>query len=278
MKQYLDLMSEVLNTGIKKNDRTGVGTISKFGMKMEFDLSTGEFPLLTTKKMFIRGIIEELLWMIKGEGDVEELQAKNVHIWDEWKPKEGTDEFVPYPTMWRHYPKFEHIDEGTNLYLRDENGIDQLGEAIRLIREDPGSRRIIVDSWNADFSKDMVLTPCHCMYQFYVRDQFLDMQLIVRSNDIFLGMPFNIAQYSLLLMMVAQVTSKKPGILHYITGDTHLYSNHLEQAAEQLSRKPKALPRMIINSEVKNIEDFKYSDFTLLDYNPWPKISAPVAV
>jgi thymidylate synthase len=271
MKQYLDELREILNNGIKKSDRTGVGTISIFGHSMKFDLSTGEFPLLTTKKVFIRGVIEELLWMINGDPDVKLLQAKNVHIWDEWEPSPDSGKFVPYPIMWRHYP-----ESSNNVDVN--GGIDQLQNAINLIKDDPGSRRIIVDSWNAALSDKMVLTPCHCMYQFYVREDYLDMQLLVRSNDVFLGQPFNIAQYSLLLMMVAQVTDKKPGILTYITGDTHIYLNHLDQVKTQLEREPRPLPKMLINPEIKNIDEFKYEDFKLEGYNPWPAIKAPVAV
>lgn len=268
MRQYLDELKEILSTGIEKTDRTGVGTLSIFGYRMKFDLSQGEFPLLTTKKIFVRGVIEELLWMIGGNPDVKILQEKGIHIWDAWEPEPGSDKFIPYPIMWRHYPRWKG----------DKKGIDQLQGAIDLIKNDPGSRRIIVDSWAASFTDQMTLTPCHCMYQFYVRGEYLDMQLIVRSNDVFLGQPFNIAQYSLLLMMVSMVTGKHPGTLTYITGDTHIYLNHLDQVKLQLTREPRPLPKMEITREVTDINDFKYSDFFLSGYDPWPTIKAPVAV
>lgn len=263
MKQYLNLLEKILNTGIEKQDRTGVGTISIFSANMEFDMSDG-FPLLTTKKMFTKGIIHELLWMLKGVGDVESLQKVGVHIWDSWPQHD--DKYIPYPTMWRRYPG------------RNGEVVDQIQNVIDLIKNDPNSRRIIVDCWNAAETPYMTLTPCHSMFQFYVRGEYLDMKLYVRSNDCFLGMPFNIAQYSLLLMMISQVTNKRAGKLYYTTGDTHIYLNHIEQVKLQLTREPKSLPQMIINPDVKRIDDFKFEDFTLVEYESWPGIKAPVAV
>lgn len=265
MKQYLDIMQKILDEGIEKNDRTGVGTLSIFGVQTKFDLSTGKFPLLTTKKLHLKSIIYELLWLIKSDTNVKWLQEHGVRIWNEWADENG-DLGPIYGEQWRRCPKYD----GTT--------IDQLGNAIELIKNDPGSRRIIVDSWNVSYLDKMALTPCHCMYQFYVRGEYLDLQLIVRSNDVFLGQPFNIATYSLLDMMVAQVTGLKPGILTYVIGDCHLYKNHIEQAKLQLTREPRELPEMKINPGVKCIDDFVYEDFELVGYNPWPHIKAEVAV
>lgn len=253
MRQYLSEIKTILETGIKRNDRTGTGTISIFGHRMEFDLSHNQFPLLTTKKMFIRGIIEELLWFIGGDPDIKILQDKNVHIWDPWQSK---DKYVPYPVMWK----------------------TQVDSAIELIKNDPESRRIIVDCWDPDELKNMVLPPCHCFFQFYVREDYLDMQLMVRSNDVFLGQPFNIAQYALLIMMVAQVTNKKPGKLIYVTGDTHIYLNHISQAKELLKREPRPLPKMLIKPGHTSIHDFTISDFKLVGYDPWPELKGEVSV
>jgi thymidylate synthase len=270
MKQYLEELKLILNTGEVRKDRTGTGTIGIFGHKMTFDLANG-FPLLTTKKVFFRGIVEELLWMVGGNPDVELLKAKDIHIWDAWADGPG---FIPYPVMWRHYPKYAEM-EGRLVKME----VDQLQDAIRLIRTDPWSRRIIVDCWNAGLTDQMALTPCHSMFQFYVHPtDTLDIQVIVRSNDVFLGQPFNIAQYALLLMMVAKITGKKAGKVHYVTGDTHIYLNHLDQVKEQLQRTPKALPSVFIAGEQKEITDFTYADFVLEHYDPWPAIKAPVSV
>jgi len=265
MKQYLDIMQKILKEGIKKEDRTGVGTLSIFGTQARYDLSTGKFPLLTTKKLFLRGIIEELLWIIAGDSDIGHLEEKNVNIWSAWKDETGK-KYPPYGPMWRSWPK---VGGGF---------VDQLGNVIEEIKNNPTSRRLIVCSWNPGEMDNFVLPPCHSFFQFYVRDKYLDMQLYVRSNDVFLGMPFNISEYSLLLMMVAQVTNYLPGILTYVTGDTHLYLNCIEQAKLQLTREPRELPVMKINPDVKNIDNFRYEDFTLTEYNPWPHIKADVAV
>lgn len=265
MKQYLDLIQRVLDEGSRKDDRTGTGTISVFGHQMRFDLSKG-FPLLTTKKMFTRGIIEELLWFISGDTNKHTLQAKNVHIWDSWGD-DVTGELGPiYGKQWRDW-------EGNN-----GRHYDQLMDAIETIKHNPDSRRIIVSSWHVEEIDRMGLPPCHCFYQFYVADGKLSLQLYQRSADSFLGVPFNIASYALLLMMVAQVTGLQPGTFVHTLGDAHIYLNHLEQVKLQLSRQPYALPRMIINPEVKNILDFKIEDFQLVDYQCHPAIKGEVSV
>lgn len=265
MRQYLDLLQEIIDHGTVKTDRTGVGTKSVFGHQMRFDLSEG-FPLLTTKKVFTRGIIEELLWFLAGDTNKKTLQAKNVHIWDSWGDDE-TGELGPiYGHQWRSW--------------EDYNGghIDQIANAVELIKHNPDSRRIIVSAWNVAQIEQMGLPPCHCLFQFYVADGRLSCQLYQRSADMFLGVPFNIASYSLLTMMIAQVCGLKPGEFIHTTGDTHLYLNHIEQAKEQLSRTPRKLPVMHLNPEVKDLFDFKIEDFTLEGYDPWPAIKAPVAV
>lgn len=265
MKQYLDLVNRILTEGVEKGDRTGTGTKSVFGHQMHFNLEDG-FPLLTTKKVFLRGIIEELLWFIKGDTNKRTLQEKNVHIWDGWGNDE-TGELGPiYGYQWRSWP--------------DYNGghIDQLSQAIETIKNNPDSRRIIVCSWNVAQIDQMALPPCHCFFQFYVADGKLSLQLYQRSADTFLGVPFNIASYALLLMMVAQVTGLKPGEFVHTTGDTHIYLNHLEQVNLQLSREPRPLPTMKINPEVKSIFDFKYEDFQLEGYDPWPAIKGAVSI
>ena len=265
MKQYQDLLRRILDEGTLKGDRTGTGTLSIFGHQMRFDLSEG-FPLLTTKKMFTRGIIEELLWFISGSTNKKVLQEKNVHIWGQWGDDE-TGELGPiYGHQWRAWQDY------------DGGSIDQLMQAVETIKKNPDSRRIIVSSWNVAQIDQMGLPPCHCLFQFYVAEGRLSCQLYQRSADVFLGVPFNIASYALLTMMMAQVCGLEPGSFIHTTGDTHLYLNHLEQADLQLSREPRALPVMKINPDVKDIFSFKVEDFELEGYDPWPAIKAPVAV
>ena len=264
MKQYLNLLQDILDNGTIKDDRTGTGTKSIFGHQMRFNLEEG-FPLITTKKLHLKSIIHELLWFLKGDTNVHYLQENGVRIWNEWADENGNLGHV-YGYQWRSWP--------------DYNGghIDQIKEVIRQIKETPNSRRIIVSAWNvADLDK-MNLPPCHLLFQFYVADGRLSLQLYQRSADTFLGVPFNIASYALLLMMVAQVTGLKAGDFVHTTGDTHLYLNHLEQARLQLTREPRPLPRMVINPDVKDLFDFKYEDFKLEDYDPWPHIAAKVSV
>ena len=264
MKQYLNLLQDILDNGTIKDDRTGTGTKSIFGHQMRFNLEEG-FPLITTKKLHLKSIIHELLWFLKGDTNVHYLQENGVRIWNEWADENGDLGHV-YGYQWRSWP--------------DYNGghIDQIKEVIRQIKETPNSRRIIVSAWNvADLDK-MNLPPCHLLFQFYVADGRLSLQLYQRSADTFLGVPFNIASYALLLMMVAQVTGLKAGDFVHTTGDTHLYLNHLEQARLQLTREPRTLPRMVINPDVKDLFDFKYEDFKLEDYDPWPHIAAKVSV
>lgn len=264
MKQYLNLIQDILDNGAVKTDRTGTGTKSIFGHQMRFNLEEG-FPLITTKKLHLKSIIHELLWFLKGDTNVHYLQENGVRIWNEWADEDGDLGHI-YGYQWRSWP--------------DYNGghIDQIKEVIRQIKETPDSRRMIVSAWNvADLDK-MNLPPCHLLFQFYVADGRLSLQLYQRSADTFLGVPFNIASYALLLMMVAQVTGLKAGDFVHTTGDTHLYLNHLDQARLQLTREPRPLPRMVINPEVKNIFDFKYEDFKLEDYDPWPHIAAKVSV
>lgn len=264
MKQYLDLVKEILDNGVVKSDRTGTGTKSIFGHQMRFNLEEG-FPLLTTKKLHLKSIIHELLWFLKGDTNVHYLQENGVRIWNEWADENGDLGHV-YGYQWRSWPTY--------------NGghIDQIKEVIRQIKETPDSRRMIVSAWNvADLDK-MNLPPCHLLFQFYVADGRLSLQLYQRSADTFLGVPFNIASYALLLQMMAQVTGLKAGDFVHTTGDTHLYLNHLEQAQLQLTRTPRPLPRMVINSDVKDLFDFRYEDFQLEGYDPWPHISAKVSV
>lgn len=264
MKQYLNLIQDILDNGAIKTDRTGTGTKSIFGHQMRFNLEEG-FPLITTKKLHLKSIIHELLWFLKGDTNVHYLQENGVRIWNEWADEDGDLGHI-YGYQWRSWP--------------DYNGghIDQIKEVIRQIKETPDSRRMIVSAWNvADLDK-MNLPPCHLLFQFYVADGRLSLQLYQRSADTFLGVPFNIASYTLLLMMVAQVTGLKAGDFVHTTGDTHLYLNHLDQARLQLTREPRPLPRMVINPEVKDIFDFKYEDFKLEDYDPWPHIAAKVSV
>ena len=264
MKQYLDLMQHVLDNGIRKEDRTGTGTLSVFAYQMRFDLSAG-FPALTTKKVHLRSIIHELLWFLKGDTNIKYLHDNGVSIWDEWADENG-DLGQVYGYQWRSWP------------AADGKHIDQISQVVKQIRETPNSRRIIVSAWNVGEIDNMALPPCHAFFQFYVADGRLSCQLYQRSADIFLGVPFNIASYALLTMMMAQVTDLKPGEFIHTLGDAHLYSNHLEQARMQLQRQPRALPVMKINADVQDIFAFRFEDFELLDYHPHPHIKAPVAV
>ena len=264
MQQYLDLMRRILDEGAEKTDRTGTGTKSVFGHQMRFDLSES-FPLLTTKKLHLRSIIHELLWFLTGETNVQYLHENKVTIWDEWADEQGNLGPV-YGHQWR---KWESADGRV---------IDQVTQVIEQIKTNPDSRRLIVSAWNVGDIDKMALPPCHLLFQFYVADGKLSCQLYQRSADVFLGVPFNIASYSLLCMMMAQVCGLEPGEFVHTLGDAHLYSNHLEQTELQLSREPKALPRMLINPEVDNLFDFKFEDFELVDYDPHPHIKAPVAV
>lgn len=264
MKQYLELLDKIMTEGVDRGDRTGTGTRGIFGHQMRFDLSDG-FPLLTTKKLHLKSIIYELLWFLKGDTNVKYLQENGVRIWNEWAAPDG--ELGPvYGSQWRSWP--------------DYNGgsIDQITEAIKTIRENPESRRIIVSAWNVAKLPEMALPPCHLLFQFYVANGRLSLMLYQRSADCFLGVPFNIASYALLLMMVAQVTGLKPGEFVHTLGDTHIYHNHFEQVRTQLARTPGKLPTMHLNPEIKNIFDFKYEDFELRDYDAQPHIKATVAV
>ena len=264
MKQYLDLLDRILTEGHKKTDRTGTGTLSVFGNQMRFNLEDG-FPLLTTKKLHLKSIIYELLWFLRGDTNVRWLQEHGVRIWNEWADENG--ELGPvYGHQWRSWPDY---NGGT---------IDQIQNVIDLIKNHPDSRRMMVSAWNPAEVEQMALPPCHCLFQFYVADDRLSLQLYQRSADTFLGVPFNIASYALLLQMMAQVTGLKPGEFVHTTGDTHLYLNHLEQARLQLTRTPRPLPTMKINSDVKNLFDFKYEDFELEGYNPYDHIKAEVSV
>ncbi|WP_315440458.1 thymidylate synthase [Prevotella sp.] len=264
MQQYLDLLSRILNEGVHKGDRTGTGTLSVFGNQMRFDLRDG-FPLLTTKKLHLKSIIYELLWFLRGDTNVHYLQEHGVRIWNEWADENG--ELGPvYGHQWRSWPDYKG---GT---------IDQITNVLEQIKHNPNSRRMLVTAWNPAEVDEMALPPCHCLFQFYVADGRLSLQLYQRSADTFLGVPFNIASYALLLQMMAQVTGLEAGEFIHTTGDTHLYSNHLEQAKLQLTRTPRPLPKMKINPDVKDLFAFKYEDFELIDYNPYPHISAEVAV
>ena len=264
MKQYLDLLREIRDNGVTKTDRTGVGTKSIFGHQMRFNLQDG-FPLLTTKKVFLKGIIYELLWFLKGDTNIKFLTDNNVHIWDEWADENGDLGYV-YGKQWRSWE------------TTDGRVIDQISQVVDLIKNHPDSRRILVTAWNPAEIDKMALPPCHCLFQFYVADGKLSCQLYQRSADTFLGVPFNIASYALLTMMLAQVCGLEPGEFIHTTGDTHIYLNHLELVNEQLSREPRPLPKMIINPDVKSIFDFKYEDFKLKGYEPYPAIKAPVAI
>ena len=264
MRQYLDLMRQILEHGNRKQDRTGTGTLSIFGPQLRFDLQAG-FPLLTTKKVHLKSIIHELLWFLKGETNTRYLKDNGVSIWDEWADDKG--ELGPvYGYQWRSWP------------AADGRHIDQIAKVIADIKSNPNSRRLIVSAWNVSDLDKMALMPCHAFFQFYVADGKLSCQLYQRSADLFLGVPFNIASYALLTLMVAQVCGLQPGEFVHALGDTHLYLNHLDQAREQLSRTPRRLPAMKLNPAVTNIFDFKYEDFTLEAYDPYPAIKAPVAV
>ncbi len=264
MRQYHELMQHILDHGIKKNDRTGTGTLSVFGYQMRFDLSEG-FPVITTKKLHLRSIIHELLWFLKGDTNIQYLRDNGVSIWDEWADEKG-DLGPVYGHQWRSWP------------APDGRHHDQITRAVELIKNKPDSRRIIVSAWNVADIERMALPPCHAFFQFYVAEGRLSCQLYQRSADVFLGVPFNIASYSLLTLMMAQVCNLQPGDFVHTFGDAHLYSNHLEQAKLQLSRDLRPLPAMWINPEVKNIFGFKYEDFKLLNYDPHPHIKAAVAV
>jgi thymidylate synthase len=264
MQQYLDLLRRVRTEGVKKTDRTGTGTLSVFGHQMRFNLEDG-FPLVTTKKLHTKSIVIELLWFLAGDTNTRFLKDNGVGIWDEWADKNG-DLGPVYGKQWRSWP------------APDGTAIDQISDVVAQIKRNPDSRRLIVSAWNpADIPK-MALAPCHCLFQFYVADGRLSCQLYQRSADVFLGVPFNIASYALLTMMMAQVTGLKPGDFVHTFGDAHLYLNHLEQADLQLSRAPRALPRIDISPGVSSIFDFRFEDFTLVGYDPWPHIKAPVAV
>ena len=264
MQQYLNLLDRILTEGIQKGDRTGTGTLSVFGNQMRFDLRDG-FPLLTTKKLHLKSIIYELLWFLKGDTNVHYLQEHGVRIWNEWADENGNLGPV-YGHQWRSWPDYKG---GT---------IDQIKNVVEMIRNNPNSRRMLVTAWNPAEVDEMALPPCHCLFQFYVAEGRLSLQLYQRSADTFLGIPFNIASYALLLQMMAQVTGLEAGEFVHTTGDTHLYLNHLEQARLQLTREPHPLPKMKINPAVKDIFSFEYEDFELTDYHPWPHISAEVSV
>jgi len=262
-QQYLDLLAQVLETGARKGDRTGTGTLSVFGWQMRFTLRDS-FPLLTTKKLHLKSIIYELLWFLRGETNVRWLREHGVTIWDEWADAEG--ELGPvYGHQWRHWQA-------------PGRSIDQIAQVVESIRSNPDSRRHLVTAWNPAEVERMALPPCHALFQFYVAEGRLSCQLYQRSADLFLGVPFNIASYALLTLMVAQVTGLQPGEFVHTLGDAHLYLNHLDQAREQLTRAPRPFPRMRLNSEVKDLNRFQYEDFTLEDYEPYPAIKAPIAV
>ena len=264
MRQYLDLMNYVRETGTKKPDRTGTGTLSVFGYQMRFNLEEG-FPLITTKKVHLKSIIYELLWFLKGSTNIDYLNQHGVSIWDEWADERG--ELGPvYGAQWRSWP------------TQDGNSIDQISDVITRIKSDPDSRRLIVSAWNVSQIEKMALPPCHALFQFYVAKGRLSCQLYQRSADIFLGVPFNIASYALLILMIAKATGLKAGDFVHTLGDAHLYLNHLNQVDEQLKRKPFALPKMNIKNEITDILEFEYEDFSLEDYESHPHISAPIAI
>ncbi len=264
MKQYLDLLERVLHEGVRKEDRTGTGTISVFGHQMRFNLEEG-FPVLTTKKLHLKSIIHELLWFLKGDTNVKYLQDNGVRIWNEWADENGELGHI-YGYQWRSCPDYEG------------GHVDQISEVVQTIKNNPDSRRIMVSAWNVGDLSNMNLPPCHAFFQFYVADGRLSLQLYQRSADIFLGVPFNIASYALLLKMMAQVTDLKAGDFVHTFGDAHIYLNHLEQVKLQLTRETRPLPQMIINPEVKNIFDFKFEDFELTNYTPHPHIKGEVSV
>ena len=264
MKQYQDLLRRILDEGVVKNDRTGTGTKSVFGHQMRFDLSQG-FPLVTTKKLHLKSIIYELLWFLRGDTNVKYLHDHGVSIWDEWADEQGDLGHI-YGYQWRSWPDYQG------------GHIDQIREVVDQIQQNPDSRRLIVSAWNVADLRKMNLPPCHLLFQFYVADGRLSLQLYQRSADTFLGVPFNIASYALLLTMVAQVCGLQPGEFVHTTGDTHLYLNHLDQARLQLTREPRPLPRLGVNPDVKNLFDFRFEDFAIENYDPWPHIKAAVSV
>lgn len=264
MKQYQDLLRRILDEGVVKNDRTGTGTKSVFGHQMRFDLSQG-FPLVTTKKLHLKSIIYELLWFLRGDTNVKYLHDHGVSIWDEWADEQGDLGHI-YGYQWRSWPDYQG------------GHIDQIREVVDQIQQNPDSRRLIVSAWNVADLRKMNLPPCHLLFQFYVADGRLSLQLYQRSADTFLGVPFNIASYALLLTMVAQVCGLQPGEFVHTTGDTHLYLNHLDQARLQLTREPRPLPRLVVNPDVKNLFDFRFDDFAIENYDPWPHIKAAVSV
>lgn len=265
MQAYLDLLRHVRDHGIRKSDRTGTGTISVFGYQMRFDLNEG-FPCLTTKKLHLRSIIHELLWFLSGDTNIKYLNDNGVTIWDEWADPETGDLGHVYGYQWRSWP------------IPDGGHIDQIAQLVESLKHNPDSRRHIVSAWNVADIPNMALPPCHALFQFYVADGKLSCQLYQRSADLFLGVPFNIASYALLTMMMAQVVGLQPGEFIHTLGDTHIYLNHLEQVETQLARTPRPLPTMRINPEVKDIFSFRYEDFTLEGYDPWPGIKAPISV
>jgi thymidylate synthase len=303
MKQYLSLLDHILKKGVKKTDRTGVGTISVFGHQTRYDLQT-HFPLLTTKKVFLKGIVHELLWFVKGDTNIRYLVQNGVHIWDEWpfdkylKQNSIETKFPRYSKEWKaELKKFaKNISEDEKFAQKwgdlgpvygsqwrrwpapNQQSIDQLANLINQIKTKPDSRRHIVSAWNPAEVDNMALPPCHCLFQFYVADGKISCQLYQRSADVFLGVPFNIASYALLTLMVAQVTNLKPGEFVHTLGDAHIYLNHMDQVKEQLSRKPFPLPTLKINPEITNIDDFQFSDFELQNYKSHPRIKAPIAV
>lgn len=298
MKQYLELLQHILDNGIKKEDRTGVGTLSWFGHQLRFDLSEG-FPLLTTKKVFLRGIIHELIWFLKGSTNIKYLVDNNVHIWDDWpfadylKANDLEEKYPRYSDVWKDKKKefIENIktdDEFAKKHgelgpvygkqWRDFGGVDQIKEIVDQLKNNPDSRRIIVSAWNPPDVPKMALPPCHCLFQLYVVDGKLSCQLYQRSCDVFLGVPFNIASYALFTMMLAQTCDLKPGTFVHTFGDVHIYTNHMDQVKKQLSRTPRALPTMKINPDVKDIFDFTIDDFELVNYDPCPAIKGSVAV
>ena len=264
MKQYQDLLRRILDEGVVKSDRTGTGTKSVFGHQMRFDLSQG-FPLVTTKKLHLKSIIYELLWFLRGDTNVKYLQDHGVSIWDEWADEDGNLGHI-YGYQWRSWPDYRG------------GHIDQIREVVDQIQHNPDSRRMIVSAWNVADLRTMNLPPCHLLFQFYVAEGRLSLQLYQRSADTFLGVPFNIASYALLLTMVAQVCGLQPGEFIHTTGDTHLYLNHLDQARLQLTREPRPLPRLVVNPDVKNLFDFRFEDFAIEGYDPWPHIKAAVSV
>jgi thymidylate synthase len=264
MRQYLDLMRLILETGIRKADRTGVGTLSVFGHQMRFDLADG-FPLVTTKKIHVRSVVHELIWFLRGETNIRYLKENGVSIWDEWADEDG-DLGPVYGAQWRSWP------------APDGSAIDQIAEVVEQIKTNPNSRRLIVTAWNPAEIASMALPPCHVLFQFYVAEGRLSCQLYQRSADVFLGVPFNIASYALLTSMIAQVTGLQPGEFIHTLGDAHLYLNHLDQAREQLERTPRALPRLRLNPAVRSLADFRYEDIVIENYDPHPHIKAPVAV